>query len=134
MKQTLAYYAAYLHYDFVNYCNQRLEKIGLSQGQIFVILYIGNYPGCSPKELTRELRMDPGQAARTLARLSQEGFLIQEKSPNDRRLHILHLTKKGESAFALNHDLFTQWDAEIMKYFSVEERVLLKKLLSRLIS
>lgn len=132
MLQTLAYYAAMLRKDFADYCSRRLADEGLSQGQLYFILYIGRHPGCSPKELTRALRTDAGQATRTLTRLAQENFLVQEKNTADRRARTLKLTEKGEAAFQLSHELFTQWDAKVLRPLSEEEQTVLMTLLAKL--
>lgn len=132
MNQTLAYCATILRKDFIEYCNRQLFDQGLSQGQLFFLLYVGRHPGCSPKELTLGLRMDAGHTTRTLTRLVQDGFLTQEKSSADRRVHTLLLTEKGERAFRFSYELFAQWDKEMLQGLSSEERETLMALLSKL--
>lgn len=132
MNQTLAYCATILRKDFIDFCNRQLSDQGLSQGQLFFLLYVGRHPGCSPKELTQGLRMDAGHTTRTLTRLVQDGFLTQEKSSADRRVHRLLLTEKGERAFRFSHELFEQWDKETLQGLSSKERETLMALLSKL--
>lgn len=132
-QQSLAFYATFFHKDFTAYCNCRLEDEGLMPGQLYFILYVGKHPGCSPKELSQALRMDNGHTNRTLVKLEQGGFLEQELNPNDRRAHILRLTKKGENAFLLSHNLFAQWDQEVLSELSLEEREQLMALLKKVI-
>lgn len=129
---SLAYYVTLLRRQFVDYCNRRLEDLGLSQGLLFFIIYVGKHPGCSPKELAENLHMDTGHAARSLAKLSQAGFLAQERSPGDKRSHLLNLTERGEEAFQISHDLFLQWDQELTRGMSQEDRENLLNLLERL--
>lgn len=76
--------------------------------------------------------MDAGHTARSLARLEQSGFLLQEVNANDRRARVLKLTEKGENAFRLSHEMFIQWDNRIMASFPKEERTLLMTLLQKL--
>lgn len=134
MNQTLAYYATLLRKDFTEYCSSKLADEGLSQGQLYFILYVGRHTGCSPKELTQALHMDAGHATRMLAKLAQDEFLVQEKSVTDRRAHILRLTEKGEAAFRLSHELFTQWDTEVLHPLSADEQTTLITLMSKLVS
>ena len=103
-QQSLAFFATLLNKDFTAYCNRRLGEAGLMQGQLYFILYVGKHPGCAPKDLVQALRMDIGHTTRTLVKLEQGGFLVQEQNPEDRRAHILRLTEKGEAAFALSHE------------------------------
>lgn len=134
MVTSLAYYVTLLRKDFTDYCNQQLSDMGLSQGMLFFILYVGKHPSCSPKDLAQALQMDAGHTARSLARLEQGGFLLQEVNANDRRARVLKLTEKGESAFQLSHEMFIQWDNRIMTSFPEEERTLLMTLLQKLSS
>lgn len=133
MHQTLAYYATLLRKDFTDYCSRRLTEEGLSQGQLYFILYVGRHVDCSPKELAQALHMDAGHTTRTLKKLAQDGFLLQKKSPKDGRAHTLQLTEKGEHAFRLSYELFMQWDAEVLCPLSCEEQAVLKSLLSKLL-
>lgn len=134
MNQTLAYYATLLRKDFTNYCNQKLAEEGLSQGQLYFILYIGRHANCSPKELAQALHMDAGHTTRTLTKLAQDGFLVQKKSKADGRAHTLLLTEKGDAAFRMSHELFTQWDKQVLSPLPAEEQATLMALLSKLIS
>lgn len=130
MVNSLACYVMVLRRQFTDYCNQRLHKMGLSQGLLFFILYVGKHPGCSPKELAGSLRMDTGHVTRSLVKLEQAGFLRQESNSRDRRSRLLCLTDKGKEAFRVSHEVFSDWDCEVMKALGQEERHLLLRLLS----
>lgn len=130
--KTLAYFVTLLRKDFTSYCNQKLQELELSQGLLFFILYIGRHPGCSPKELTEALHMDTGHVTRSLSKLEESGFLLQKCNPIDRRSHILQLQEKGAEAFRISHELFTNWDNEIMNELSEESRAQLLTLLEKI--
>lgn len=132
MVNSLAFYVTLLRRQFVDYCNQRLQELGLSQGLLFFIIYVGKHPGCSPKELAENLQMDTGHAARSLAKLEQAGFLRQSPNPCDKRSHLLNLTGRGQEAFRVSHELFFLWDQELMCEMSQEDRENLLGLLERL--
>ena len=132
MIRSFAYFITLLRKDFAEYCGRKLEEIGLSQGLLFFILYIGKHPGCSPRELAVALKMYSGHVARSLTRLEQAGFIFQNLNPRDRRAHILELTAKGREAFDLSHALFFQWDREILSGLEPEDRQILFSLLERL--
>lgn len=129
---SLSYYIMLLRKDFIDYCNQQLQKIGLSQGLLFFILYIGKYPGCTQKELTDALHLDTGHVTRSLTRLGQSGFIRQEKNPKDGRSKILCLEEKGQEAFSVSHELFTKWDEHITGNMSDDQRAQLMSLLGHL--
>lgn len=131
MVQSLSFYVTLLSKEFTSYCNKRLAEVGLMQGQLYFILYVGKHPGCAPKELVQALRMDIGHTNRSLARLEQSGLLVQEINPEDRRARILRLTEAGKKAFELSHELFAQWDQEVLAGFSEEEQEQMMKLLRK---
>lgn len=133
MLSSLAYVVTLMRKDFVEYCNEQLSKIGLSQGLLFFILYIGKHPACSPKELSEALHMDIGHTARSLNKLIQTGFILQETNPKDRRAHILNLTEHGQDAFRISHELFFSWDDEVLCYLSEDERLQLFLILDKVI-
>lgn len=58
MFDTFAYLITSLRKDFTEFCNEKLQEMGLTQGLLFFILYAGKHPQCSPKELTEALHMD----------------------------------------------------------------------------
>ena len=132
MTRTLAYYVTWLRKDFADYCGRRLQEIGLSQGLLFFILYVGKHPDCSPKALAQGLRMDFGHVARSLTKLEQGGFIRQEQNPRDKRAHLLRLTDRGQAAFALSHDLFDEWDSRVLEQMERPEREQLLELLGQL--
>ena len=57
MVSSIAYYITLLRRDFAGYCSRELGKLGLSQGLLFFILYVGRPPGCTPGQLAAALHM-----------------------------------------------------------------------------
>lgn len=114
MKSTLSYAIMVLQKNFVSFSNRELQKLGLSQGLLYFILYVGNHPGCSQKELAQRLHMDAGHVTRSLNKLEQNGFITMEQNKEDRRVHMLYLQKKGEEAFLFSHSLFSRWDQAVL--------------------
>lgn len=131
MTQTFAYYIAMLERGFNRYCGLKLQEMGLTQGLLYFVLYIGNHPGCSPGKLVQALHMDGGHVARSLVKLDEGGFIHQEQNPLDRRAHILKLTEKGTDAFRISHDLFHQWDQKVLGDMKPADKRLLFSLLEQ---
>lgn len=130
---TLSYYALRLRRDFVDYCHEQLQAIGLSHGLQFFIIYIGKYPDCSPSTLSEALKMDTGHVTRSLAKLEQSGFVRQLVNPADRRARVLRLEPAGEEALRVIRELFSAWDRERLRELSESEREQLLSLLSKLV-
>lgn len=113
---------------FSAYTTQRLQELGLSFGLMYFVIYVGKHPDCSPSELTKDLHLDWGYSQRSLIRLAEDGFLTREKVGRSYRLN---LTEKGETAFAVCHQVFYDWDARNLNGLTAEEQRQLLSLLQK---
>ena len=84
-----------LRRQFVGYCTQQLAQVGVTYGQVYILICIGKRGACSPKEIGQVLGLDGGHLNRTLAKLAEGGFVEQEPDPRDRRARVVRLTPKG---------------------------------------
>ena len=80
MVNTLAYYSTVLSRSFTAYTAHVLEQLGLSQGLLYPLLYVGRHPGCTQAELTNALGLDWGYCQRSTLRLVEDGFLPAGKT------------------------------------------------------
>ena len=131
MKETLSYQILSLYRDFLGYTRKEFDAIGLSFGQMPLILYVGTHPGCTHADLTKALQLDWGYSQRTVAKLSENGFLSKQRRP-DRSGSSLTLTKAGENAFGICHGVFSSWDTTHSGNMTQEEAHTLLILLQKL--
>lgn len=117
-----------LNKRFSTYTTQRLQELGLSFGLMYFVSSEGKHPDCSPSELTKDLHLDWGHSQRSLIRLAEDGFLTREKVGRSYRLN---LTEKGETAFAVCHQVFYDWDARNLNGLTAEEQRQLLSLLQK---
>lgn len=132
MFQTLSIYITLLKKDFDSFCNKRLLNMGLSQGLMFFLIYIGNHPNCSPKDLSAAIKADTGHTARSVDKLVQGGFVLRLSSETDKRAFQLQLTEKGLKAFKEIKTLFTDWDEIVLNHMPQADKDTLLTLLSNL--
>ena len=128
MQETVAYYASVFYRSFAAYTTRRLQELGLNFGALFLVLYVGKHPGCTPSELTQRLHLDWGHSQRSLTKLAEDGFLTKEKSG---RSYHLELTEKGRTAFAVCHRMFYDWDARNLTGLTADEQRQLLELLHK---
>lgn len=128
MFNTLAYYSSVLYRDFTAYTSEKLEKMGLHFGLLFFLIYVGKHPGATPSDLTQNLHLDWGHSQRCITKLVDSGFLTKEKVG---RRYQLHLTDKGQEAFAVSHQVFFDWDSQRLAVLNEEERQTLFALLQK---
>ena len=129
MFQTFAYYLSVLYKDFYAYAGARLHPLGVNNGLVFFVIYVGKHPGCTPSELTKTLHVDWGYSQRCITKLVENGFLTKEKAG---RRYQLDLTEKGREAFAISHQVFFDWDEKRLAVLTEEERQTLFALLRKL--
>lgn len=129
MFDTVSYCTTVLYRQFVAYTSARLEEIGLHFGSLFLVVYVGKHPGCTQAEMTQALRLDWGHSQRSVSRLVEDGFLLREKQG---RAYRLRLSDKGETAFAISHQVFFDWDTAALKGLTEDERAQLSALLRKI--
>ena len=128
-RQTVAYSTTVLFRDFSDFTSRQLQQLGLNRGMLFLILYVGKHPGCSQAELTEALGLDWGYGQRSILKLVEDGFLLREKHG---RAYHLDLSKKGQEAFAVSHQMFFDWDQENLCCLDASEQAQLLALLEKL--
>ena len=128
MMHALSYYSVLLYRDFAAYTSGRLQELGLSQGLMFLLLYVGRRPGCTQSELTKALGLDWGYGQRSTLKLVEDGFLLREK---EGRAYCLRLSEKGENAFRVCHEVFFDWDRQALDGLSEEKQTCLLDLLKK---
>ncbi len=128
MLDTLAYFATVFHRGFTAYTSRRLQRLGLTFGALFPVLYVGKHPGCTQGELTEALGLDWGYAQRAILKLAEEGFLTREK---EGRAYRLNLSPKGQEAFQVSHQVFFDWDRQMLEPLDEAEREQLLHLLAK---
>lgn len=72
----------------------------LTFGELRILVYIGRAPDCTQKSLVEHSRTDKAQIARTIAQLENKGLITRSRKPQDRRVHLLHLSPTGADIFA----------------------------------
>lgn len=130
----IAFPISMLRRDFDAYCDDELKKIGLKRGHLHFVLFIGQHPGCTQKDLTSLLAIDAGHSARYIAQLSKEGFIEQRRNDSDGRSRMLYLTERGSDAFRRSREILDEWDAFATADLSPSEREEAKRLLRRMLA
>ena len=130
---SLSFYISFLRKNFTEFCSEKLSEMGLSYGQVFIIIFIGKNEACSPKDISKALNLDAGHLNRTLSKLIENNFILQKKNENDRRANIVTLTSKGQEVFKRSYSLFDEWDDLVLSSFTNDEREQLITLIKKLV-
>ena len=128
---SLSFYISFLRKNFTEFCSEKLSEIGVTYGQVFIIIYIGKNQACSPKDISKALNLDAGHLNRTLSKLIENDFILQTKNENDKRANIVTLTSKGHEVFKRSYSLFDEWDDLVLSSFTENEKEELMKLIKK---
>src|SRR3546814_14466566 len=74
-----------------------MEPVGITAAQFKVLIIMAQRGIDTPVELCRYLSLDSGSMTRMVDRLEQKGFLIRQRSADDRRQVRLVLTEAGQA-------------------------------------
>lgn len=128
---SLSFYISFLRKNFTEFCSEKLSEIGVTYGQVFIIIYIGKNEACSPKDISKALNLDAGHLNRTLSKLIENDFILQKKNENDKRANIVTLTSKGQEVFKRSYSLFDEWDDLVLSSLSDNEKDQLMTLIKK---
>lgn len=112
---------------------KRLKPLGLTNLQHLVLEGLWHRGGVTATELGRLLLLDKATLSGVIERMADGGWLLKSEDPGDRRVVRLYPSPRAE---ALKERLLAerrQANAELLAPFTIEERVVLKRLLRDLL-
>ena len=111
---------------------QRLAPFGITPVQHLILAVLSEKEFLSPAEISDQIAMDGATLSGVLERMTEAGLIKKEENPEDRRSIRVSLTAKAKR---MREDLAEQRKAineELTSRFSLEERLLLKRMLKDL--
>lgn len=83
-----------------------------------------NDRGMKMSELSRRLMVSNGNVTGIVDRLTEDGLMLREAVPGDRRAARVRLTKKGAAEFERQADAHEQWVSELLGGLSGEDSLI----------
>jgi DNA-binding MarR family transcriptional regulator len=108
---------------------KRLFPFGLTPIQHLILEALWDEDGQSAGDIGKKLVLDGATLSGVLDRLATGGWIVKETDDEDKRILRIHLTKKG---LDLRHTLSgkrDQTNQDLLAGMTLEEKVLLKRLL-----
>ncbi|OLS23668.1 MAG: HTH-type transcriptional regulator Hpr [Candidatus Heimdallarchaeota archaeon LC_2] len=130
---TLSFMIAQVSKNHKSVTNSLLQTIGLFAGQEMVLTRLAKKPNIVLNELAGFLKTKPPTVTKVTKGLQDQGFLIMTKDEKDKRVTRVNLSRKGEN---LQEEIARIWgiiEKETFKSFSIEERVIFKRLMQQII-
>ena len=105
-------------------------QFSLTEGR--VLYEIAHLEECSAKKIRERIAIDEGYLSRIIDKFIQKGLITKAPSPNDRRLHLIVLTKKGREEFAKLNENSNQLISQITEKLSEKETEELIEMMERI--
>jgi len=108
---------------------KRLVAYGLTPIQHLILEALWQEDGQSAGDIGKKLILDAATLSGVLDRLAVGGWIQKESDPDDKRIIRIYLTEKVRGLRPKLSEERIQANAEIMRNLTLEEKVLLKRLL-----
>ena len=108
---------------------KRLMNFGLTPIQHLIIEVLCIEDGLSAGDVGKLLTLDGATLSGVLDRLAESGWIVKDRDPDDKRVLRVYLADKAKEHRQALVEQRKEANEEIMSGFTLEERVLLKRLL-----
>jgi DNA-binding MarR family transcriptional regulator len=113
------------HGDF----KRRLQLYGLTPIQHLIIEVLWTEDGLSASEISKKLVLDGATLSGVLDRLTAGAWVVKESDSTDKRIMRIYLTSKSKGLKPKLSEARDRTNEELLESFTLEEKVLLKRLL-----
>jgi DNA-binding MarR family transcriptional regulator len=101
---------------------REIHSIGVTGGQVALLIAIKYAPGIGVRELATQERMSPAAISKAVTKLEQQGLVERREREGDRRRVGLHVSDKGHQVLRSVRSRRTIWLAERLKGLSPDEQ------------
>lgn len=108
---------------------QELSSVGLRAGQDRLLRRLWDGDGLTQVELAQQMSVQPPTVNKMLGRLEAAGLVERRVDPEDNRFSRVYLTERGRHVQRDVEAAFSRMEDRVVANLSVEERVLLRRLL-----
>lgn len=111
---------------------RQLEGTGVHRAQHRLLMTLSDNEFGSQSELAAMLEVSTATVAVSLKKLERDGYIQKEVKKDDSRVNFVRLTPKGEAVVQKSRKIFEMMEQQVIKGFSEEELVSLRKSLRRI--
>jgi DNA-binding MarR family transcriptional regulator len=120
--------------ESITFAIESFEVEGYQMGRgVFIIDYVGKHPVCNLKDIYENTRFPASTASRRVDELVKHGFIVRNRSSEDRREIILELSEKGKVVYKVFRDHRMKSLRKFLKLFTKKEIESFVKILSHLV-
>lgn len=101
-------------------------------GQGGLLIALNHKDGQTQKELANFMGRKPATMTVMIQRMEKNGLVRKEQDKEDQRTTRIYITKKGREEYEKVTVIFKQMEEEMFANFSVEEKIVFKRLLMQI--
>ena len=125
--ETVGKWISVLYRQFQIYINNELKVYKLNSSQYIFLVNLYNKDGVNQEELASTLLIDKGAAARAIKQLEDNGYIVRNVNPDDKRAYKIYVTEKALSIKSDIMKILDNWNKMISSDMSKEETAILIK-------
>lgn len=125
LSQTIGYRLIKVGELVLETAEQVLAPTGIKPRQYNVLMTLSVDATLSQRELSTALGIDPNVMVDVIDELERQSFARRERSPVDRRRHIVVVTPKGKAALAKAQGLLDEAEKEVLGVLTSDQRQVL---------
>jgi len=105
------------------------SRIEVTPNQVMLLFFLQQNNGLSLTQISQGLMLENPTVTGLIDRLEKLGYVKRSDHPNDRRIYLVHMTKKGNKVANKALPIVKKLNEEIKKGYSKEEVENFKKVL-----
>lgn len=105
---------------------------GLSMPQFSLLMQLHHKGACGMSEVSGRFEITPAAASQLVDKLVQNGLILREEDPNDRRAKLLDLTAKGRRLIEQGIEERYRWVDQLAEMLSDEQKARVSEALTLL--
>jgi DNA-binding MarR family transcriptional regulator len=109
---------------------EALEPFGIRPRHVAALIELRDNGVLTQQALCSHLRLDPTNLVAILNELEERGYATRRRDPEDRRRHIVEVSKKGLAVIDKTSEVMNEVEAELLAGLEPDERAQLETLLT----
>ena len=99
--------------SYKKFLNNEIAEYDLNLIQGFCLLLINDCNEINQKDLANGLFLTKGAVTKAFRKLEENGWILRERHPKDKRNFSLRLSKKGEDIIPILHEMNEKWESKM---------------------
>lgn len=113
---------------------RELEPFGIGSGQFPFLMRLLHHDGISQEILIKDLNCDRATGTRAINKLEENGYVLRETDPRDRRAYRVCLTDKARQMGPVIRQMSSMINDVVFNGFTAEEKDLFVRMMRRAIN